>query len=96
LIAIWAILMTLAGVVMLAAGVVSGVVQIVVGIAVSGLIGLTISWLVQALRAAGSTGKQRMVEQQYWQFMQQQQPGGYGYGAPPPPPPPPADSTGSQ
>lgn len=85
-IVLWAILTTLGGVINLASGIAIGALHVVLGIVASGLIGLTISWLVQALRG-GAADPQRLLEQQYWQFtqQQQQQQPGYGYGTPPPP-----------
>ena len=95
-IVIWAILTTFGGMIALAMGNPLGAVQVFLGIIVAGLIGLTISWLFQALRPQGAGGQQRVINQQYWQFMQQQQVGGYGYGTPPPLPPPPTQSDPNQ
>jgi hypothetical protein len=93
-IVMFALLSMLGGLVGLATGALLAIVNLVVGMGIAAAIGLTVSWLFQAFGAAGLADQQRMVQQQYWQYLQQQQQSGYGYGAPTPAPPqPPAQQT---
>ncbi|HSZ57164.1 MAG TPA: hypothetical protein VK797_15965 [Tepidisphaeraceae bacterium] len=80
---VWALLAMLGGLAALAAGALLGVVQLVIGVGIAAVIGLTVSWLWRALRAGGMADQQQFMQQQYWQYLQQQQAQqGYGYGPP--------------
>lgn len=83
LLAIGCALAVLMSVASLVTNLVVGLVGCVVSLAAAGVVGLTMTWLFQALRspAGGDAAQQQYLQTLYWQH-QQQQFGGYGYGAP--------------
>jgi hypothetical protein len=90
---ILALLSILNGLLGLATGVFVGIIPLLMGLGIAAVIGVTVRWLFQAFGAARFADQQQIVQQQYWQYLQQQQPSGYGYGAPTPAPPQPAAQT---